>query len=288
LASPGAGEQAAAAAEPSLTPPPESTEPPKVELKPEDDPQFSAKFTALTRRVREQEKREAAFKKSQSDPAWKTYQEATKSRNPVKVLESLGMSLQDVADFVLNDGKETDSQRIARLEKELQDDRSKKEEEQKRQDMEYNERALAQHRKNIREFVEQGGDAYELIQAHGAHEAVLETINEHWLSQQDENGESLTGEPLAVMPIKEAAEKVEAYLEEQAKKLLSAKKFAPKVNPAVQDNTPPNDAKTPASQTLTNRAVTAMPPPEDTSNLSDDESKARAAALLQSLISGKR
>jgi hypothetical protein len=252
---------------------------PKVEEKPSDEAlKLSSRFAALTRKERELIKRERELKSQFDVPEYKTFQEAKKERNPIKLLQAIGMSYQDATDFVLNDQKHTPDQntralqeKIDALERSMQDKEAKQE--QERYDS-----IIGKHKSDIRTLVDSNAETYELIAANSAYDTVYEVIEEHFNS----NGE--------ILPIEQAAQYVESYLEDEAKKLLGLKKLAPKVpvtQGANEDTTKP-DVKTPSrtSPTLTNNLISSqVAQPSDDRWLSDEESKARAAALLRQLRS---
>ena len=149
-----------------------------------------------------------------------------RSQNVPKVLESLGLSLQDVIDHALNqaeaevlDKDDSPEGKIRKLEQKLQQFETKEQEkerlareaEEKRVQQQIDE-TISTFKSEISSFIETNAETYELIAAQEATESVFEVIEENF---------NRTGK---VMSIEEAATLVENYLEEEAKKILSRSK----------------------------------------------------------------
>lgn len=271
-------------------PTPEAAPAPKKE-----EVDFSARFAALTKKERsilEKERQiKAAEKARESDPDYVQFQEFKKARenakvNPLAYLEAAGLSYGQVSEFLLNDKKLTPEQRVEMLEESIRKDKetqaTKAREDQEAADKAKKaaedaevEEVLQGHKQSVAKHLEEGGDVYELTLAHG--EDGVELVNQVIMDYFEANQ--------TILPIADAAKYVEEHLEKVAReKVLSLKRFQPKQGASAdasaaggQTTTPP-----PATQTtLTNRAVASAPPVESHRDLSDEESKRRAAALLR-------
>jgi hypothetical protein len=188
------------------------------------------------------------------------------TRKPLQVLADAfpgvdpARAFKMLSDAILNDGKPTADfgvqevrgelgslkQQIADLAKSREEERQKAEEEQRQ-------KATAGFQAEIDSFLKTNADAYELTNLYGQSKLVFATIQEHFDRTEEE------------MSIRDAAEKVEKYLEAEAEKALKAKKFAGKLKP------PAEAAPTLGSET---------PSPGPTKPLSFEERRKRAEALL--------
>lgn len=244
------------------------------------DVDLSTRFAALTKRERVIVERERALKPLEKDvSAWKQAQESAKL-NPMALLEAHGLTYDAVTQFVLNDRKLTPEQRIEAIEAERAKERELAAKAQKDKDSEQVTSVIDGHKQAIREHVDQAGDTYELVRLNDAYDLVHTVVEEHFF----EHG--------TILPVADAAKAVEDYLEGEARdKVLKSKKFAPKAETPPPPATPQAAAgggdgpetRQPAP-TLTHRAVSSAPPPAGADahkDLSDEESKRRAAAMLR-------
>ena len=103
-----------------------------------------------------------------------------------------------------------------------------------------------------------------MIQANEAKDVVYEVIEEHY----NETGK--------ILDIKEAAEAVESYLEEEATKLLQLSKVRSKFNPGDNEQEPQRQ-----SQVTLSNAHSAQANERVARKLSDEESKSAMAKMLQ-------
>lgn len=236
----------------------------------ESDADFAKRMAILTRRERMLTERERSLKDHQKAvDEWRREKELVKT-NPAAFLEKQGMSFKDLADFVLNDNKETPEQRIARLEKALEEERTTRVKQKEEEVSSRNEAQINAFKAHIRTFTA-GKDEFEIINSTGNTDMVYDVIFAH---------HQKTGQ---MLPIDKAAQEVEKYLEQEYKKILGLKRFAPKT---PQSDTP--GGQTPGEQTradmkpLTNDQLTAVAPttPSKSPYLSDEESKKEAAKLL--------
>ncbi len=257
---------------------PVEAEAPKVEEKVED-PKFATRFAALTKREKQLMERESRLKAEENQ--FKAWKEATKNAklNPSALLESHGLTLNELADHLISSGQKkelTPDEKIAALEKKLDDDRKAREDEKKALGDKEIEDTIAQVKSAISEIVSGEPDKYELIHANEAHDVVYQVVEEHWMATRDpETGKG------QILPMQKACDMVEEWLESQAReKILKLKKFAPKEVETVAE-VKEDGTKTTIPTTLTNRVATQVTSSTPTDLLSDEESKRRAAAMLR-------
>jgi phosphopantetheine adenylyltransferase len=191
--------------------------------------------------------------------------------NPLKALEEAGLGYDKLTELALNDGKLTPDMQLAAMRQELENDYKQKfeelenrldQKEQLEQDTYYD--SIQQNfQDEIGNIVHQNPEKFELIAASEADGLVYDVIEEHY----NETGR--------VLDIEEAADAVESYLEEEANKLMKLKKISnrlgidPSELEAMEQVTLSNDHSAQVNYEGANRM------------LSDDESKARAARILQ-------
>ena len=232
---------------------------------------FASKFAALTRKekllVRKAKESEEKYGKVVEYE--KAIAEARK--NPIKFLEAAGLSYQQITDYILNDGKPTIENQLEELRLKYETDaanRQKEKEEselqKKSQDDKHYQEIIDNHKKQIVAFLDGNRDVYELCAVNGASEDIFEVIEEYYKANNE------------VLSIDKAAEAVEKYLESEAEKVFSTKKFQSKRLPQE------NGQKTTApgvSKTITNNVGEFSI--SDSSHLNDEESKALAAKLIR-------
>ncbi len=259
-------------------------EKPVEEPKKAEDDKFAAKFAALSRKekqLREREKAmetrlkdmEAKLAAREADVTAKYIDPERFKKEPLKVMEETGMSFKQLAEMVMNDGKPTTEHLLSESEKSvaakikaLEDKIAEKEAKEAK---DKHETQLAEFKGQIAKLVAEG-EEYELIRAEEATELVYEVIEAHYNKTADENGQN--GQ---ILSNKEAADAVENYLLENAKKLTQVKKLQP---PPAVEQAKPGEKK--AATTLSN-AHSASAQPSKQKFLSDDESKQAAAALIK-------
>lgn len=275
----------------SATPPPLSTVPPIAEAKPEPaeagkeqkDIDFSGRFAALTKKEREllaqkqqfTKEREAAKAELAAVEAHKQAVAQAKT-NPIAYLEAAGLTMQDIADFVLNDKKLTPEQQIKLLQERLDKEDADKKAAQADAEQKAVDAQIKVYRESLGSVVKANPEKYDLLTKHGENgeEAMFETAWKYF----ETTGQ--VPDPALV------ADHVESYLEAEYTSIISSsQKLKPKEttvteSPDGMGQTTPQPPK--PSVTLTNQALaSASSPQEDWSSLSADESKKRAAAMLK-------
>ncbi len=278
-----AADQKAAAEAKALEASPEGTEVPLEEIKVEDKPDdanLGARFAALTRREKQLQEREKAAK--QGDEQIKRFTKAIENikQDPLAALKEVGLTFEDLAQAYLRaqDPNHVPSpeEKIKSIEerlaqKEAQEARFRADQEAKEieEKQRYIDESISAFKTKLREQVDSQAEKYELIQANDATEMVYEVIESYFRENEE------------MLDPAQALDAVEAHLEEEAKKIMNLKKFAPKsTEPTsrMQDNTP--DVRANPSTTLTNKNVSAQASTKPT-GLSREESLKRAASLIQ-------
>lgn len=262
---------------------PAAAEPAAAEPK-RDDVDLSPRFAALAKREKVLVEREKAAK--EKEKAYSEWQKAKEQArlDPMAFLQAHDLSYDQVTEFLLNDRKLTDAQRLALVEERLKkedEDRTTAAKEAQRAEVQ---RTIDSHKDAIKTFVDSDADTFELTRANDAYELVYSVIEQHW----EESGQ--------ILPIEQAAKEVEAYLETQAReRVLKLKRFQPKQD-AKTDATPATttpvaepETRRPAP-TLTNASVSSAPPADsdDRRHMSDEESKRRSAQLLRQALAATK
>lgn len=271
-----------------------------VEESPAKDPKqelFSTKFANLSRKERELLEKEKTIKSQYSEIERLNSIKGSAKEKVNEALEFLGLSLNDVIQYELSkidqemlEDDDSIEGRYKKLEKKLaaieqkeQEALLRKQEEEARKEQEYIEETISAFKNEINGFLQERADTYELIAVQQAHDQVFEVIEENF---------RLTGQ---VMPIEEAANLVEAYFEEEAKRILAQSKKLKAVLPVDEAMSQAqevikasvskhqetvNGAKSRVSPTLTQDIVT-QPANAPSRPLSREESLRRAAQKLK-------
>lgn len=250
----------------------------------EGESQLSAKFAALSRKekqIRDRERSvqqkmnemEARLKAFEAEKAeadkWKATPERIK-KDPLGVFKEAGLSLEQLTEILMNGGKPTESMerteletrvlsKMEELEKKIADKEAKETEQKYEQQL----NAFVQE---LTTFVNDTPD-YELIRSENAVDTVYQVIEQH----HAETGKILTH--------KEAADAVEDYLFEQAKKMLEREK----IKKLVGATSPAKPAEKPAQgkPTTLSNTQSAQVDQKPQRTLTSDESKAEAAKLIR-------
>ena len=259
-----------AAEQTAQTPPVPAQEEPKEPVK---DPKFDSRFAALSKREKEVLAKEQAAKERLSKlDHWERQQEEIKA-NPLKALEVAGISYDELTKLILSDGKPDPLAKVSELETKLQEFETKqakeREETEKRalqEDQARVEKLIDAYKKEIDSVLEQKKDEFELIHAQGMTNEVYSIVEKYFY----ETGQVLEPEV--------AASYLENELEQQAKGLLSLKKFAQKQD--ANEHKEPLQEKKPSGATLTNART--VPPVAASSNpgMDDKERLKRAMERL--------
>lgn len=254
------------------------------------DTRLGAKFAALSRKEKETKAYEAklkqerdAFMKERSE--WETQRtsstDSLKSlkekmqQSPLQALqEEFGLTYEQLSEMVLNDGNPTAEMKMKRMQEELDRKFSSKLEEMERLQAEKEKSEVEKQTQAVRaQFMNQinaeisaKSDEYETIVAYEKQHEVFDLME---LVYENEG---------RVMDINEAAQLVEAELLEEVRKeearILQLKKLKRAQTPA------PEPLNTQTAPTLSNDLASQSPQAGER-KLSIEESKAKAASLLQ-------
>lgn len=236
---------------------------------------MAARFAALAKRDKELTLREKAAKEAVAAKeaaleakAAELAERATKlgsldellalaKSKPTEFLQRTGLTYAQLTDAVLNEGQPpTADDRVAKLEAELAADRAARaaEVEKAKADAEASakaahERAIENFKVHIGEFVKTNAETYELVAAEEATDLVFDVVEAYFQEHKQ------------VLPVEQAAAKVEAYLEAEArKKYAGSKKLAGLFQPP-----PPPPAATLGAALAAPAAAKAKPSPTLTS-----------------------
>ncbi len=264
------------------------------------DDKVSGKFEALIKREQQALARERQAKaiEAQIEARERSIQEREKKiqefegakGNSKKALELLGLNYDELTKSMLQDGEIPPEVHIKKIEEKFDAFRSAKEQEDKDRAEEAKRQAEAQEVKAINDFkteintyLSDNSARYELVGFENQQELVFSVIDENYNRTLDP--ETGIGK---VMSIKEAADKVEEYLEQKynkAKELNKTKALwgaVPKeaikqaAKPEIKSNTPP--------RTLTNQlSATATRAQEKPHVITDEERVQKAIAYAKGL-----
>lgn len=263
----------------------EQEEPQEEQEKPEQQRQM--KFSVLARKEaqlnRERERLKAERAKIDAELAAVKEFEAKRAKaklNPIEALSQLGLTYEEVSEYVVNGNKPTVSAEVQSVRDEI--DRMRKEQEQAREEAEKlaqqrleqeREAILHQFNQDAIDFVESNASKFEYTIANDGAHYVPEIIEKHFFK---------TGELLS---IDKAAEIVEAHFEGIAERVAKAEKFKAKTSSKAKPTS--TVASVPATQevaatqtkrpaTLTN-SMTASAPAQVTTTSRSENDRIRAA-----------
>lgn len=203
---------------------------PVVEAPPVEKPKerSSERFAALARKEAEVFRKAQAVRQQQAEIARqaeeiRAYQAAKQQAklNPLDALKQLGLTYEELTEYVLNDNKPTPTAEMAALKQEIESFKRQTEEERRREmearqaaEVEQQQQIVEAFRDEVREYVSQHTETYELTSLYGGANLVHEVIEEHFRQ---------TGK---LMGIPDAAKLVEEHYEDLARQAQATKKFA--------------------------------------------------------------
>lgn len=229
----------------------ESSETENQETNPQPN-EFDEKFGILAKMERKLKEREGMFKQketewSEKDRKLAEYEEMIKllDENPLEALKKRkGWGIQEFNEFAVKNASDEDLDPVAQMKKEFM---QQLEEKDKSWEQKFNER-IEQEKKAIQEkeyevqvrefksgiksFLVENKDEYEFINAEEngmdhVYDLIVEDIQRQKEAGTPEN-------ELKVMEVKEAAQKVEEFLDKTYSKYLSLKKVRSKINPEME------------------------------------------------------
>jgi len=230
---------------------------------------FASRFSALSKREKRMVETQAKIKEQEARFA---EMEAAKQGGAMELLKYHGLSIDDVISHALGEDapqEEVDPNQQLREEfeaykKGIEDKEAERLAETEKKNQDSIERAINEHKQTISSHISQNPDRYELINSQDEHELVWEVTEANF----NETGE--------VLSVEEAADKVEAFLENKVRELLKLKKFGSQESEQIKDKYLGKKE----SPTLTNRYNTQTVPVTQ-KGLSREQSMKQAASLLK-------
>lgn len=221
-------------------------------------PDLDKRIVALTKKEQDLLKRDREYKQQYESfqAQRKEYEEfqatkATLKSDPIKALDMLGVSYDELTDIILSYDQTPDVQKqLEQLKAEIDSKFNQKEEEKRQQaDLESksaNDKAIENYLLGAENLVKNSGDTYEMIKHYNAYDTVLEVAHQYYLANPH------LPEKERVLSIPQACAKVEEFYLEEAKRLTSVKKLGlSKVEgkPQLQESTANSNGKTLANKT---------------------------------------
>jgi len=261
----------------------ETQAPSAPEAKAPEHGEYASKFAALSKREKRIQEQLNELKLSKSEVEKFNSLKLKVKENPLSVLDEYGITIEQLLTHSLGEDAPplSESDRLDLMKKEIQalrDEQAERLEAEKKaketEDQSRIEEAILAHRFKIEEHVSKNSEKYELLHLNG--DAGLDLVWEVTEQYFEQNQKVLSPD--------EAADKVEAYLEQEARKLLAVKKLSPKtdslsrVNELMERQINPQAPKT--SYTLSQDLQTT-PQAREYHSVDVEESKARAAAMLK-------
>jgi len=221
-------EAAAPTAQEVLGTAPEAAEAPAPAPEPAPEKPRADRFALLARKEQDLLRKQQAVKQQQAQLArqaeeLRAFEQAKKQAllNPLDALKQLGLTYEQITEFVLNDNKPTPNAEVMSVRQELEEFKRAQREEQEKlleqtREMQTREQQaiIESFREEVGEYVSQHVETYELTNLYGGANLVSDVIEEHF----KQSGKLLT--------IPEAAKLVEEHYEELARKAQQTKKFA--------------------------------------------------------------
>lgn len=238
-------------------------------------PPGADRFAVLAKQERALRQREQAVKAAAVKQAEWEKARAEATQNPLKALEALGLSYEQITQFMLNGSKPTPElelqgvkQEIAAFRKEQEDKAiALKVEQESKAKAEY-QATLSGFNQEVTDFIKSNADTYELTAMYQGESIIAATIEQHFANTKK------------ILSIKEASELVEKYFEEQVQAAQKSKKFQAKQQPKEESQPRREQAAKSSAPTLSNELTSSAPSllPAKTEN---DRLRRAMAALEQ-------
>lgn len=244
------------APEPPAAAPPVKAEPKPAEPAKEEPvaPKMAVlmKQEAEVRRAREEVKaREAALEAREAKMK-------AASEDPLSAIESLGLTYEQITEFVLNGKKQTPEMAQSSELKKVKADLERIQAAEAQREAERQRAAAAQagetFKSAIKTFAEANQDNFECLNKTGRYDLVMDVVEAHW----NNTGTILGGSQEEA--IRQASEQVEKYLEDLAEPLLTTKKFQTKIQPTREVRPSAIPAQKQPARTLSNSQAAVVPP----------------------------
>lgn len=235
------------------------------------DADFSRKFAALSKRQKELFLKEQALKEQESK--YKPYEEleVLKQKNPLEFIKKSGLSVDQIIEMAIKEGEPPSvDDKFSAMEKKYNDLVAKMEAKEKESRENEEKKTIDAFKKNLENELKSKADKFELVNALGVFETVYDVIAEKF--QQ-------TGE---IISTDEAAEMVENYYFNEAKKLKNVKKLWGSVETKTDE--PSSTVKTDAlpSATLNSAIKASSSGSSSDEDLTFEQRVEKARALMKS------
>lgn len=255
---------------------PAKVEPAVVEVpagKDAQDPNLGRAFAALARKDQALRNREDQVKAE--GVAVKAIRDALETartkKDPTALLELADISPSELTDLLIRLGQTpSEADRLAALEQARKDDASAAQSASDKAEKAKLDEQVEAYRSRLADAAKAAGDKFELTLAQGA-----EGMDLAWQLVDQEYAATKR-----VMPYEEALSLAEAHYDEEAKKLLTTKKYGRATPTASSESTGARADSAP--DVLTNNHVSGGPPAVKRTNLTRAESLAEAARLMES------
>jgi hypothetical protein len=254
--------------------------PPADPVKDQKEESMASRFAALAKKNKQVDQKERAARDREAalearEAKIKELEERLNApkakKNPIQLLMDEGYTLAEANEFYLNNEMPTAEHKVKNLETRLEKfEREAREKDEKRAADEkssleaQNQKVIEEFKVSIGSFIEKNSEKFELVKLYDAKETVFQTIEQYFEQHQK------------VLSIDEAAQLVEAYLEDELDKATKTKKYQSKyaTQKEAKGSEDSNDKdlthKT-LSNTLTSSPSNPLPPPR-----SDEERRQRA------------
>lgn len=246
---------------------PATGSPPAAPASPPEDDRIRRGFAALSRKEKALREKERLIKTAEETTKRLEALQGKAMANPIEFLKEFGLSYEQLTDYILGTEKPapTPEDRVKALEERLEKEAREAKDARERAASEATERSIANYKEQIlKPGIKGNADKYELINARGdeGSELVFEVIEQY----HAQNGK--------VLAWHEAADHVEKALEDEARKLLSLKKFQISAKAPASERQPEGDG----GNTLSRSRGGELPVISDDSLPLDPDERNRALA----------
>lgn len=193
----------------------------------EQEYKLSERFTALSKKERQLQQQASQIKeqKAQIDKFNAAMEKAKSGEDPLAVLDFAGVSVDDFINALAGEPGQSRNQaeseensgeddKYSALEKQIQDLKAELEEKEEKAKQDNINETIEAFKDEIKETVDANPDKFELVKEMESQDAVFDVIEE-WYNEYGE-----------VLDIQDAAQRVEDYLTQEAKKIMGLKKFS--------------------------------------------------------------
>jgi hypothetical protein len=189
----------------------------KPAVEPPKDEYISPRFAMLAKEEKRLQEERKRLMEQKKDPEFQEFLEYKKlkssaKQDPLALMEKFGLTYDELTDYVIS-GKHTKDPSVRALEEKLEKMEREAKEREENAKKQLQEAQLQQFNEQIKAKCLEKADDFELVNIWGAHNLVYSVIQEHYNKTEE------------VLPIDEAAKKVEAYLEKESEKYQGSKKL---------------------------------------------------------------